>query len=53
MIPRVVASEMGKAQTGEASFTGVVGLHQLRSKKRKCLGRHAKESDSLVRVRLL
>ncbi len=27
MIPQVVASEQGRAQTGEACFTGVVGPH--------------------------
>ena len=27
MIPRVVASEKGKAQTGVACYPGVVGLH--------------------------
>ena len=27
MIPQVVASEQGRAQTREACFSGVVGLH--------------------------
>ena len=27
MIPQVVASEKGRAQTGVACYTGVVGLH--------------------------
>ena len=48
MIPRVVASEKGKAQTGVACCPGVVGLHLESNIKSNLLESGAIASDSLV-----
>ena len=52
MIPQVVASEQGIAQTAEACFCGVVGLHLERRTKMNPLERGAIAGDSPVIVRL-
>jgi hypothetical protein len=48
MIPRVVASEKGRAQTRGACSFGVVGLHLERHIKMNTLERVAKAGDSPV-----
>ncbi len=48
MIPRVVASEKGRAQTGVACCPGVVGLHLEVLIKLKFLERDAIAGDSPV-----
>ena len=48
MIPQVVASERGRAQTKEACFFGVVGLHLESNDKMNPLERGAKAGDSPV-----
>ena len=48
MIPQVVASEQGRAQTYEACLIGVVGLHLARIIKQKYLESHTKEGESPV-----
>ena len=47
MIPQVVASEQGRAQTGEACLTRVVGLHLESIIKPNPLERGAKEVKAL------
>ena len=42
MIPQVVASEQGRAQTGGACTPGVVGLHLESTQKPNCLERQAR-----------
>jgi hypothetical protein len=48
MIPQVVASEQGRAQTGGACSTGVVGLHLEDDLKQNGLERPAIEGESPV-----
>ena len=48
MIPQVVASEQGRAQTREACFFGVVGLHLESNIKSNTLERVAIAGDSPV-----
>ena len=48
MIPQVVASEQGRAQTREACFFGVVGLHLESIIKPNILERMAIAGDSPV-----
>ena len=48
MIPQVVASEQGRAQTREACFFGVVGLHLESIIKSNILERMAIAGDSPV-----
>jgi hypothetical protein len=48
MIPQVVASEQGRAQTSEACFWRVVGLHLEINFKLNLLERRAIEGDSPV-----
>ncbi len=48
MIPQVVASEQGRAQTGAACFSGVVGLHLESNIKLNILERMAIAGDSPV-----
>ena len=48
MIPQVVASEQGRAQTGFACGTGVVGLHLEVNIKQKSLESDAIERESRV-----
>ena len=50
MIPQVVASERGRAQTREACFFGVVGLHLERLIKLNSLESEAIAGDSPVSV---
>lgn len=48
MIPRVVASEKGRAQTGGACSSGVVGLHLEINSKPNCLESQAIAGESPV-----
>ena len=48
MIPPVVASEQGRAQTKEACFFGVVGLHLEAVIKLNCLESQTIEGESPV-----
>lgn len=50
MIPQVVASERGIAQTGEACLSGVVGLSSIDITKTNTLGRVTIARDSRVVV---
>ena len=50
MIPQVVASEKGPAQTGVACYTGVVGLHLESINKTNLLESWAIAGDSPVSV---
>ena len=52
MIPQVVASEKGRAQTGVACYTGVVGLHLESANKTNHLESWAIACDSHVVVKL-
>jgi hypothetical protein len=49
MIPQVVASEKGRAQTIVACCCGVVGLHLETNLKQKFLESYTKEGESPVR----
>ena len=51
MIPPVVASEQGIAQTTAACCRGVVGLHLENNSKPNLLERRAKAGDSPVGVK--
>ena len=48
MIPQVVASERGEAQTMLSNWYGVVGLHKLEISDKNDLGKSAKEGESPV-----
>ena len=52
MIPPVVASEQGRAQTGGACSAGVVGLHLGSLSKQNGLERPAKGGESPVSGRV-
>ena len=52
MIPQVVASERGLAQTILSNWYGVEGLHNFYWTKQNRMGSRAKEGDSPVSVRI-